>query len=920
MTENRPPFPSIKLHRPRSVPGWIVRPRLLARLDQALQKPVALVSAPAGFGKTTLVSQWLDNCRLPNAWLQLDENDHEIPVFLSGVVAALRQLFPSCLQKTTGLLLALGSVPLEAWTSALVDDLELLEGMPFVLALDDYHLVANPAIDLLLADVLRCDPQPMHLILAARRSPALSFSRLTVQRLVVDIRPADLRFTGSETSLYFQQTAHLPLSDSDIHNLQVKTEGWAAGLALAAISLREDVSPEELIAHLEGPDSQFSDYLLDQVFNSQPAEIQDFLLKTATFNQFCASMLSEAFESGQSEAEIQAMLERVEEAQLFLTPLDAQHSFYRYHHIFRQMLLSRQRFHFSPAQIAQFHRRAAAWLTRQGQTDEALSYLLAVRDWTGAAQLVEGQLCALLNAEDYQGIKRRLGYFPEDFIAARPGLLLMQVWVAHFAWRQALVVQLAARIQALLDAVPPAGEMEFCSQPAPGFEVIPPEVIQAQVWMQQGLVYYLTNQGSQAVQLTRRAVELIPETWKFVRGNAMIYLGLSLFMEGQYSQAVELVHREYECLPDPGSTYGARLLFCLSVIYLLNGDLELCRQTTEQLLHTALAHNLLLNQGWAYYMLGRVYQEWNQLDLAAENYLQGVEERFTSNMVTVIESIAGYAYLLQILDRGQQARQFLDSLGQIHGEQTSVTPPQLLALEAWLNLENGSPEQARRWAEAFNTPIDHQQVIWYHIPHLYQIKILMETSRPESCGTVDRLLDEAQALAERTHNTFTLVRVLALRAAWLARCGQAPAAQQTLERALRLGRPGWFIHAFVKQGPEMLDLLQAAARRQMNVTGMGAPDMGGYIAAILAAFSSTNQARSNAKDRDQIKTLLTEREMEVLELLARRLSINEISSQLFISPSTVQQHTHHIYRKLNVANKRQAVASAIELGLLPSDR
>ena len=346
MTQDRPAFPSIKLHRPRTLAGWIVRARLLERLDRVLQEPVALVSAPAGFGKTTLLSQWLDRCPLPNAWLQLDEGDHEIPAFLEGIVAALRQLFPDCLRKTADLLLlSHGSIPLAVWKSTLIDDLALLEDTPCVLALDDYHLVGNPSIDLLLADVLRSKSLSLHLILSARRSPSLSFSKLRVQRRIVEIPTADLRFTDTEAALYFDQAAHLPLSSSAIQKLQLKTEGWAAGLALAAISLREENQPEDLLARLSGSDSQVSDYLLDQVFNNQPGEIQEFLLKTATFDQFCAPLLCEAFGFEQSEAEIRALLERIEAAQLFLTSLDTQRSYYRYHHLFRQMLLARQHFY-----------------------------------------------------------------------------------------------------------------------------------------------------------------------------------------------------------------------------------------------------------------------------------------------------------------------------------------------------------------------------------------------------------------------------------------------------------------------------------------------------------------------------------------------------------------------------------------------
>ena len=276
----------------------------------------------------------------------------------------------------------------------------------------------------------------------------------------------------------------------------MKTEGWAAGLALAAISLREEARPEELIAQLDGSDTQVSDYLLDQVFNNQPGEIQEFLLKTATFNQFCAPLLCEAFGFEQSEGEIQALLEtdRGRPAlpdpagyAALLLPLSTTCS--------ARCCSHASDFHFHPDQIELFHRRAAAWLIRQGQIDEALEHLIAVRDWTGAAQLVEGQLCTLLNAEDYHAIKQRLGYFSEDFIATRPGLLLMQAWMAHFGLRLPVLVSLTTRIQVLLDAAQPQDGAAEGGPPLPGFEAIPPRIVQAHVWMLDSVRYVPDQPG-----------------------------------------------------------------------------------------------------------------------------------------------------------------------------------------------------------------------------------------------------------------------------------------------------------------------------------------------------------------------------------------------------------------------------------------
>ena len=906
MIQDLTSYPRNKLLRPRKVAGWIFRPRLLERLDQVLHQPLALISAPAGFGKTTLLSQWLDVCPLPNAWLQLDENDHEIPAFLAGIVAALHQLFPDCLLKTADLLLAAGSIPLSVWKSTLIDDLALLEDTPFILALDDYHLVGNPSIDLLLADVLRSESLSLHLIISARRSPSLSFSRLRVEKRIVEIPTADMRFTDSEVVLYFDQSSHLPLSKSAVHQLQVKTEGWAAGLVLAAISLREEVNPEDLISQLSGSDRQVSDYLLDQVFINQPAEIQEFLLKTATFNQFSAPLLHEVFGFEQSERDIQTLLERIEAAQLFLVPLNTQGSLYRYHHLFRQMLLSRQRFHFSPDQIDQFHRRAAAWLIRQGQTDDALVHLITMRDWTAAAQLVEGQLCTLLNVKDFHTIKQLLGNFSEEFIATRPGLLLMQAWMANFGLRLPVVHSSTSRIQGLLDAAYAQDQTAQSGTDLPGFEIIPPRIVQAHIWVLDSNRYTLTNQGSQAIPLARQALEILPDTWRFVRGNGMLYLGLGMLMEGQYHQAVEEFIKEYERLYDPGNTYRARLMYSIAILHLLHGELELCRQMAEELLRDALAYNMQYIQSWGYYLLGRVYQEWNQLDLASRYYKQVADQRFTSSLMPSLEFITGYVYTLHSLDRRDQAQDFLDSLEQLHG-QLSAMPPMLLSLLAWLKLQDGDRDEARLWAESFTTPITGQSIIWFHIPHIYKAKILMDLGEPEA----GLLLIEIQELAERTHNTFTLVRVLALRAVWLERQGKSAEARQVLERALRLARPGRFIHTFVTQGLEILPILKSIAAGLKSEPGLSE-----YIAALFAEFSIPIKAQPVSPRPNEFRTLLTEREIEVLELLAERLSINEISAKLYISPSTVQQHTHHIYRKLNAANKRQAVASAELLGIL----
>ncbi len=594
----------------------------------------------------------------------------------------------------------------------------------------------------------------MHLILSARRSPSLLFSKLKAQDKVLEIKTSELRFTDSEVLSYMQQAINIPINKEAVNQLHEKTEGWAAGLTLAAISLRDEAQPEALIAHLDRFDGPVSEYLLDQVFIHQTEEIQDFLLKTATFGQFSAAMLSEVLGNEQSVGEIQSLLERIEDAQLFLLSLDSQRIFFRYHHLFRQTLLSRQNLHLPTDQISLYHRRAAAWLIRRGQINEALDHLITVQDWIGAAKVVESQFCDLLNADDSQGIKRLLGYLPEDLIATRPGLLLMQAWVAHFSLRLMVINSLTNKIQTILDATSQQNGGSEDDASLPGFEIISHRTIQLNVWTLQCALLCLTNRGSQAVERAQHVADALPKNWLFVRGNTLVYLGLSMAMDGQYSQAVEMLTQKYESLQKMRTALGKRILFSLATIYLLQGELELCRQTAETLVRNAKELNFLLMLGWGYYMLGRVYQEWNQLDLAVRYYKLVIDIGYSTNLFCALESIAGYVYVLDALDQHELAQEAFVSLQNLFEEQMSATTQPIMALRAWLKLKSGNRIEARRWANSFGTPISQQAIVWYHIPHFYKAKIQMEINSPETSQEIDHFLDEVQELAERTHNIY----------------------------------------------------------------------------------------------------------------------------------------------------------------------
>lgn len=911
------PILKTKLNRPKVKAGWVHRPRLLDQLNQVLEKSVAIISAPAGFGKTTILCQWLECCPLPQAWLQVEVTDSDLSVFLAGFVAALRQIFPESGSETASLLQAGLPVPFAAWKAALTSDLEALEATPFVLVLDDFHRLNNPLIDLLLSDLLLQGPSCLHLIISARRSPPLSFSRLNVQGQMAEIRTVDLRFNKAESLVLLKQAVDFPLSDAFVEQLQEKMEGWAAGLALAAISLREERDPKNLILQLDGMDRRVSDYLLDQVFNNQPPEMQEFLVKTASLDRFCVPLCQAVLEWSEGLIRIPAILERVETAQVFLTALDNQNQWYRYHHIFQQMLLQRQRSMYAPEEIEQLHRHAAKWLAGEGLFDEALDHFIAIHDWQSAARLAESRLCNQLNREDMLGIKRRLALFPKDFIPTRPGLLLMQAWLAHFNLKVALIHRLVDQIQTFIDAARQEGERDF-GLPPPGFEEISLAEAQAHIRVIESAVCYLTNRSDPGAVLARQSLADLPVRWAFVRGTAMLYLGLCMQMAGNEKDAIRLLREEYEAGREQQTPYKLRLLFCLATIHFLLGDLKSCRQAADLLLGEARSAGYLLLQGWGAYLLGRVHHEWNDLEQAAAFFAAVARNRYSSNLICALDGMAGWVHVLRARGQFESAQQVLDIFIQFQQELLELPDNASLSLIAWLDLQDGDRETARRWAESIDAPAAEQAMIWFQNSHYYQARILVALGEPGTIRAAEPLLDKLQLIADRTHNTYLIVRVLALRSVWLAEQGRNSEALETLQGAAQIARPGRFMGTFLDLGPQMKDLLrQLCSRLATDSVELN------YLLMILNAFppalsESISHPPLASAGRPAMEVLLTKRELEVLKMLGERLSIKEISEKLFISTSTVRQHTQHIYRKLGINSKRQAAAAAGELGLFES--
>lgn len=423
-----------KLNIPRLSDDLVNRPHLLERLNRGLDRKLTLISAPAGYGKTTLAVIWLQDCPLRVAWLSLDEDDSDLVVFLTYLVAAVQNIFPDACPQTQSLVKAPQLPPVDYIATTFIDeindllqDLSASSGPGFILVLDDFHTVHNDLINQLLTKVVNNLPLQMHLVICTRIDPHLPLASLRVHRHMMEIRTPDICFSQEEVNTYLEQVLGEKQSSETAALLEEKTEGWVAGLRLAALSMRSINDPAAFVTNFKGVHHNIMDFLVNEVLARQPKAVNDFLLQTSPLKRFCVPLCEAVTDFNLDES--QEILAEIELQNLFLVPLDFERGWYRYHHLFQDVLHGRLQDRFSREEVEILHRKASAWLARNGFIGEALRHALASGAVIEAAQLVEENRHSALNREDWPTLERWLDMLPEEIIQRNPALLLAKAWV-----------------------------------------------------------------------------------------------------------------------------------------------------------------------------------------------------------------------------------------------------------------------------------------------------------------------------------------------------------------------------------------------------------------------------------------------------------------------------------------------------------
>ena len=873
------PLLTTKLFAPPLRLNLVVREQLLERLSEGLRRKLTLVSAPAGFGKTTLVSAWVAACGRPAAWLSLDEGDNDPARFLAYLVAALQTVAPAIGAGVAAALQSPQPPPAEVLLTALLNEVAAAQHQ-LILVLDDYHLIESGAVDQALSFLVERLPPQLHLVIVTREDPPLPLARLRARDQLTELRVADLRFTRPEAAEFLNQAMSLDLSAEAIAALEARTEGWVTGLQLAALSLQRRADAASFIASFAGSHHFVLDYLMEEVLHQQPERLQTFLLRTSILERMCGPLCEAVVREPAGAG--QATLEQLERANLFLIPLDSERRWYRYHHLFADVLRQRlhQRIAASPADleggVAELHRRASIWYEEQGLEFEAFHHAAAAHDIDRAARLLEGEGMPLLFRGAVAPALSWLESLPAAELDARPALWVLYGSALVFASQLAAVEpKLVAAEAAIGDAADDARARDLVGHIA---------AIRATLAVVQHRAEEIIAQSRRALAHLRPDNLPVRTATTWAMGYAHQLLGERAAARAAYSEAIAISQAIGHSIITLMATMGQGLL------EEAENQLDLAAETFRRAVELA-GDPPQPAVCEAQLGLARICYEWNDLEAAQRHGHQGLQlarqvettdrvaacELFLARLRLALGDVAGAATLVARADRAVRRHGF------------SALLPEAVAAQVRLLLRQGELAAAERLARAHKLPRCLARV------HLAQ-------GDPAAALAA---LELARALAEARGWPDERLRVLVLQALAFQAQGERGRAIQLIGEALALAEPGGFVRLFLDEGAPMAELLA-----QLQAAGGGSA---AYLQRLLVAF------RAPAAGSLAIQPLvepLSRRELLVLQLIAQGLSNQQISERLVLALSTVKGHTRNIFGKLQVERRTEAVARARELGLL----
>jgi len=892
------PLLTTKLLVPVNRAKLVSRRRLLETLDQSLTYKVTIISAPAGFGKTTLVGEWIKQRKIPTAWLSLDDNDNDPTRFLSYFIKALQTINTTFGETILEIIRSSQAQINEPLLITLINEFTLTVPDETILVIDDYHLVKKPQINEIINFLLNHLPPTLHIVIATRSDPSLPVALLRGRGELNELRQNDLRFTIEEAAEFLNGVKGLQLTDNQIGALVTRTEGWISGLQMAASSIQGSESISAFVQSFTSSNRYIFDYLIEEILSHLSEEIQDFLLGTSILGRLTGNLCNVVM----SRTDSQAILEYLERTNLFILPLDKDRQWYRYHHLFAD-LLQKQLKQKRPEVISDLHKRASVWFEKEGLSEESIMHALATRDFEFAVQVLEHNIPVMMSrGERLPLIESFYGKLPEEFVRSRPILSVQRIWGLAFSGQLDEAEERFREIDGL-----------------PGMEK--DREISGHLALVRALIANIRGDMDSAISLAHQADELLPTKDVVVRGMIPYILGNGYLETGKLNEA----EQAYEQIKQFGIASNnlwtkAVAYHGLAQIKKLRGNLVEAKTLCEELLQMA-AIRKAERYGFLcgiYFELGDVLRECNDLDSAGKMVTEGLDYADTWGIPT--DLVSGYIILARIYLAQADLEGAADAIRKAKkaremGNIFRIIQTKLDTCQVQIWLRQGNLSQATRWAnevEAKFRDVDQEKEFDFvsEMEVIGLARVWMATGTKEKnnsfLGKSKHLLSRLARSAQASQRFYRLIEILALQALVFDRLGDEDKAVEVLEESIALAQPEGCMRLFIDEGRNMQSILYRAQKK-----GMGHP----YTKTLLGAF---NDEIGELPDLT-LPTLpepLSDREMEVLMLLSTEMTAAEMAGKLIVAKSTVDTHIKHIYSKLGVNRRLEAIQRAKELGLL----
>jgi len=768
------PILRTKLHRLQPDADLVSRDRLIEVMNRVDKVPLTLVSAPAGYGKSVLVAQWAEKLDSRIDWLSLDASDSDPRVFLQYFLAAVDTVAPGACGATRELLAAGSLAPVPVLAGYLVNDLDAMDA-PCSIVLDDYHRIdpLSPVHDLM-TRMLEHPPAQFHMVVLTRQDPPFDLPSLRASHRINDLRLRDLRFTGHETSDFLSVSADLSVSDEALAHLQRDVEGWAVGLRLVSLALRHARDADAFLKGLPGRLPEMQEYLLREVLAAQATEVRDRMLASSVLDRFCVEVIDAVcgppntdHQTGLTAADF---LERLRKSNLFTVALDDRRQWFRYHHLFQELLVSELRRLHGPDHVSALHQRASRWFEGEGLIDEAVQHALAAEDAKRAAELVARHRHDALNADRWYDLARWLTLIPEAVVQQYPELLLARAWIFLNHYYSVEAAQsLLDQVESLLGDQPRTGELR------------------GELALGRGYGLLFLGYGAESLPHVDVALERIPVAHSEMRVHAEAVFSWANQMVGRKEQGMRFLDDLLAHSESREATRESRLLMARVLIHLLEGDLFGAEVANRRLWQAVQRGSSAYVRAWTSYVQGVIHLQRCEWEVAVEHLERSVAERYIHHARAAVDSMTGLVLAHQALGREDEARVALETLNEYVAPLGDPAMESLaVSAEARLAILQGQSEAARRWVEASELPPEGAPLWWIDIPSITRCQATIAVGIPDGPKKAEAQLEACAGVIEAQHNTCQLVRVLTLLAMAYEGQGKTEQALGTLGRVLEL--------------------------------------------------------------------------------------------------------------------------------------